>query len=192
MKKHILQLYWAITRAYLRLRGAEVGKNVRCNGFPHIKVRQGGRLVIGDDVQINAARWSNAHVVAGSTNLFVAAGAELILGKGVGLSGARIVAMQRIVLEEGAMIGAGCLICDSDMHEIPLGATSEISVKPINIGRKVFVGAQSIILKGVTIGTGSVIAAGSVVTKSVSINSLVGGNPSRVIKTFDMPSQPNN
>lgn len=182
MKNHILQVYWAMTRAYLRGRGAVIGKNVRCNGFPYIKVHQGGRLVIGDDVQINATRWANAHVVAGSTNLFVAAGAELIIEKGVGLSGARIVAMQRIVLEEGAMIGAGCLICDSDMHEIPLGSPAGISVKPITIGRKVFIGTQSIILKGVTIGNGSVIAAGSVVVKSIPSHCIAAGNPAKHIK----------
>lgn len=190
MKLLILNLYWAFTRGYLRFRGAEVGKNVKCNGFPRIKIRKGGRLSIGDDVQINAARWANAHIVSGSSNLFVAENAELVIAHGAGLSGTRIIAIRKIEIGKRAMIGAGCLICDSDMHEIPLGSPHGISAKPILIGTRAFIGAQSIILKGVEIGDGSVIAAGSVVIKSVLPNTLVGGNPAKIIKTFDKPKQP--
>lgn len=46
----------------------------------------------------------------------------------------------------------------------------------------VWVGCNAIILKGVTIGRGAVVAAGSVVTKDVPPYSIVGGNPSKVIK----------
>jgi acetyltransferase-like isoleucine patch superfamily enzyme len=41
-----------------------------------------------------------------------------------------------------------------------------------------------IILKGVTIGDNSVIAAGSVVVNDIPRNSLAGGAPARVIKTY--------
>ena len=46
----------------------------------------------------------------------------------------------------------------------------------------VWIGAGSIILKGVTIGKGSVIGAGSVVTKSTRPYSVNVGNPCREIK----------
>lgn len=190
MKLLILKIHWAMTRFYLRMKGAEVGKNLRCNGFPHVKIRKGGRLIIGDDVQINSSRWANAHIVDGGMNLFVGAGAQLIIADGAGISGSRIVAIQRIEICEGAMIGAGCLICDSDMHEIPLGSPNGVSTKPIFVRPRAFIGAQSIILKGVEIGEGAVIAAGSVVTKSMLPDSLVGGNPAKVIKTFDNKGQP--
>jgi acetyltransferase-like isoleucine patch superfamily enzyme len=51
------------------------------------------------------------------------------------------------------------------------------------IGRHCFIGARSIILPGVTIGDESVVAAGSVVTKDVPPQSLVAGNPAKVIKS---------
>ena len=46
----------------------------------------------------------------------------------------------------------------------------------------VWIGAGSIILKGVRIGHGSVVAAGSIVTKDVPPYAIVGGNPAKVIK----------
>ena len=49
----------------------------------------------------------------------------------------------------------------------------------------VFIGCNSIIMGGVRIGNNVVIGAGSVVTKDIPDNSVVVGNPAKVIKTFD-------
>jgi acetyltransferase-like isoleucine patch superfamily enzyme len=184
MKLLLLRFYWKLTRAYLRLRGAEVGKNVRCNGFPHVKIRKGGRLIIEDDVMLNAAPWANAHVTAGSFNLFVAAGATLYLRRAAGVSGTRIVAIREIDIGPGTFIGGGCLICDSNMHEIPLGSKNPVRCEPIHIGNRVFIGAQCVILKGIKIGDGAVIAAGSIVSKSVPARCLAAGNPAKVCKEY--------
>lgn len=46
----------------------------------------------------------------------------------------------------------------------------------------VWVGANSLILSGVTIGQGAVVAAGSVVTKDVPPYAIVGGNPAKIIR----------
>lgn len=52
----------------------------------------------------------------------------------------------------------------------------------VSIGNSVWIGGSATILPGVTIGDNSVIGAGSVVTKDVAPNTVVGGNPARVIK----------
>jgi maltose O-acetyltransferase len=55
---------------------------------------------------------------------------------------------------------------------------------PISIGRYSWIGGGAIICPGVKIGENCVVAAGAVVTKNISPNSVVGGNPARVIRTI--------
>lgn len=63
-----------------------------------------------------------------------------------------------------------------------------ISTKPVNIGDDVWIGANAVILPGVTIGKHVVVAAGAVVTKDVPDNCIVGGVPARVIKQLAVSS----
>lgn len=62
-----------------------------------------------------------------------------------------------------------------------------IAAAPVQIGSHAWIGFNSIILKGVTIGDRSVVAAGSVVTHDVPADTLVGGNPARVLRTIAEP-----
>lgn len=57
--------------------------------------------------------------------------------------------------------------------------------QPIKIGNEVFIGMNCIIMPGVSIGDNVIVGAGSVVTKSVPSNTIVAGNPAKVIKSFD-------
>ncbi len=55
-------------------------------------------------------------------------------------------------------------------------------MKPVTIKHDVWVGANVLILGGVTVGNGAVIAAGAVVTKDVPDYAIVGGVPAKIIK----------
>jgi acetyltransferase-like isoleucine patch superfamily enzyme len=59
---------------------------------------------------------------------------------------------------------------------------ADVSCAPVRICDKVWIGFNSIVLKGVTVGEGAVIGAGSVVTKDVPPWAIVAGNPARVIR----------
>ncbi len=60
-----------------------------------------------------------------------------------------------------------------------------VSTSPIIINDDVWIGANSVVLAGVTIGKHSVVGAGSVVTKNIPSYSVAVGNPARVIKQYD-------
>jgi acetyltransferase-like isoleucine patch superfamily enzyme len=76
---------------------------------------------------------------------------------------------------------------DSNSHELSLDKPEERLIKKdlpkeVIIEDNVWIAANVIILPGIHIGHDSVIAAGSVVVKDVPPQSLVGGNPAKVIK----------
>jgi acetyltransferase-like isoleucine patch superfamily enzyme len=76
-----------------------------------------------------------------------------------------------------SLITAGHPLDPSQRRAVTIG-------KPILIERNVWIAAGAIIIGGVTVGENSVVAAGSVVTKDVPRNTLVGGNPARVIRSI--------
>ena len=60
-----------------------------------------------------------------------------------------------------------------------------ISTNPVVIGDDVWIGANAVILPGVTIGRHVVVAAGAVVTKDVPDNCVVGGIPAKILKDLN-------
>ncbi len=57
--------------------------------------------------------------------------------------------------------------------------------KPIVIEDNVWIGGGAILLPGVTIGRNAVIGAGAVVPKDVAADTVVAGNPARVVREID-------
>jgi len=62
----------------------------------------------------------------------------------------------------------------------------KVSTKDIVIEDEVWIGANSVIVAGVTIGKHAVVAGGSVVTKSVAAYTIVAGNPAKAIKRYNV------
>jgi acetyltransferase-like isoleucine patch superfamily enzyme len=103
---------------------------------------------------------------------------------------------ENIEIGDHVLISFNCTIQDTDTHHLDPKKRKNDTVEwmhgrknwkdipsaPIKIGNDAWIGAYSIILKGVTIGEGAVVGAGSVVTKDVAPYTVVGGNPAKFIK----------
>lgn len=87
-----------------------------------------------------------------------------------------------LVIEDDTKIALNCTIATNnhDFYDRPV-----LTCKPVHIKKNVWIGVNSTILPGVTIGENSIVGACSVVTKDVPDNTVVVGNPARVIKYLD-------
>ena len=74
------------------------------------------------------------------------------------------------------------ILCHDASTKMHLGYTK---IGRVNIGSNVFIGAESVILPGVTIGSNVIIGANSTVTHDIPENSVAVGTPARVISTLD-------
>lgn len=86
---------------------------------------------------------------------------------------------------DDVMIGPNVSLITSSHPLEPSQRRERIIAKPIVIERNVWIAAGATIIGGVTVGENSVVAAGAVVTKDVPPNTLVAGNPARVIRSIE-------
>ena len=175
----------ALWRLEARFKGVEFQGRSEFVGRPLISVAKNARIVLGDGARICSAPRSNPLACFQPCVLrAMVPGAELILGRSVGISGAVLCAGASIQIGEGTILGSGAMIMDNDFHvpvgEWDWGSDSAANARPIKIGRGVFIAARAIILKGVSIGDRAIVGAGAVVTRDVPAYHIAVGNPAQV------------
>lgn len=182
-----IKLYPLINRIILRQKGVTFGKNLCVPGKVSWSI-WGGKVLIGDNFYFSSGSGVNPIGSNLQGAIYLENGASLKIGNNVGMSSTRMWVHDSVTIGNNVKIGACVLITDTDAHPLDFLArrTSNDGTKsaPILIEDDVWVGAHSIILKGVTIGARSIIGAGSVVTKSIPADCVAAGNPCKVIKTI--------
>lgn len=127
---------------------------------------------IGEDCYIEPplhANWAGAHVHFGD---YVYANFNLTL-----------VDDAHIYVGDKVMFGPNVTVATAGHPiEVHLRALQMQYNMPVHIGRNVWIGANSVVLPGVTIGENTVIGAGSVVTRDIPANVVAVGNPCRVLR----------
>jgi len=152
---------------------------------PH-GIRSPHRIEIGDNVLVHrGAMFSVVEEYRGRTHEpRLRIGSRCNIGHGIWLS-----CVGEIEIAEDNLLGHNILIADSyhsyQDPDTPIIYQPMADPEPVRIERGCIIGPHASILAGVTIGANSFIAANTVVSRSVPPNSVVAGNPGRIIRRFD-------
>ncbi len=175
-------------RLALKAAGVYAGGGLQAIGAPCVDLYPNSTICLGQNVVLISKVFATAlgvnHAVVLRT---LAAGAMIRIGDRVGISGGSICAAKLVEIGDGSILGANVTIADTDFHSLHRkhrrsAMHPTIGIAEVRIGKHVFIGANTIVLKGVALGDNSIIGAGSVVTKSIPMNCVAAGNPCRVIR----------
>ncbi|MBA3704397.1 MAG: acyltransferase [Bacteroidetes bacterium] len=188
---------------YPRLNGIFIPFKTYIKSFIFIrnsaKVYLSGRLTIGNP-DSKAARISVAPVniyfgfktevklgesisIGPGVNIIAKDGAKLTIGSGTYFtSDMHLEAAKSINIGSDCAISWGVTIIDTNHHKILSEESNTNYGEGVTIGNHVWVGCNVTILKGTEIGDNSIIAAGSLVKGKYPKNTMIAGNPAKVIK----------
>jgi acetyltransferase-like isoleucine patch superfamily enzyme len=164
-----------------------VGCGARVWGWFQVMVHPGSRIIIGDALHMVSSSDRSAITLFSRCSLTALAGGQIRLGHHVGLNGTTITSKKRIEIGDGTIIAPNVIIVDSDFHshwppESRFSPSTGESDREVIIGRNVWIGMNSVILKGSHIGDNSIIGAGSLVTGAIPANVIAVGNPAKVLR----------
>lgn len=162
--------------ARVLLAGAtQVGERPRVHGVPYIENL--GQIFIGDDLRLISAP-VRARLVTGK-------GGVLRLGDHVTIgAGASIAATTQIDIGDGATLGPGVMLMDSDYHAVD-DRSKKGAAAPIVIEANARLDEGVIVLRGAHIGRNAHIAAGSVVSGTIPEGAFAAGVRARVVAPGD-------
>lgn len=183
----------------MKMTGVKYGKNLLLKGVPFIFNKRGAVLSIGENCTIKSSFISNLVGLYSRTIIVTrSAEAKIVIGDHVGISGAVLYARKGISIGSNTCIGGNCKILDNDFHPMEWEERNHllqrkngpkenenIPSKEVTIGKNCFIGCNTIILKGTVLGDGCVVGAGAVVCGQFDNNSVIAGNPGRVIRLLE-------
>lgn len=185
MKKLYLFICRIISTLLIIKHKIKIGKPYTINGI--LVASNLGSITCGNHLTINSGGYINQINGSTRTALVTRKNASIKIGNHCGISNSLLFAQQSITIDDYVMIGAGCVICDTDFHPLDFESRTQTGhnptvTKPVWIKEGAFIGMRSLILKGVTIGKHSIVGAGSVVTKDIPDGEIWAGNPAKFIK----------
>ena len=179
-----------ILKCKLRFLKCEFGTNLKSDGRVIISTKHLECIHIGNHFKNNSRVRSNLVGITNPTVFQCIEKGTIRLGDYCGMSSTILSTRSNITIGSNVKLGANVRIIDHDYHSLdykerrdPVLDGKNCKSSPIVIEDDVFIGSNSIILKGVNIGARSIIGAGSVVAiKNIPADSLVAGNPAKIIR----------
>lgn len=175
-----------ITKLMMLMQNVKYGKNLKVKGFSVVVNK--GKIELGNNVVLKSSFFSNLIGLYQRTIITARTSRSVVkIGDNVGMSGVTIYAREGIEIGENTLIGANTKIIDNDFHPLEIESRNNndlnnICTKPVKIGKNCFIGCNVIILKGTVLEEGCIVGAGSVVSGHFEANSVIAGNPARVIR----------
>ena len=148
-----------------------------------------GGVVIGNKCKIGCSPTRYHAGMPFYTRLLVdGQNSTITIGDNCRINGASIHASSNIEIGNNCVIASGVSIIDSNGHEVYSKdrTVGRDKPQPVNIGNNVWIGLNSVILKGTSIGDNCVVSVGSVVKGFFPKDSLIAGNPAVVVKHLKM------
>lgn len=170
--KYIRGVYF---RILILLSGGKCGKNLMIERGVKFKHPFHAGIIFGDNVFIG--RYTTIDIVKTGS---------LMLGNNISFTGfSYISSAKRVSIQQDVLIGEYVSIRDANhgMDKKQLIRKQQMEGEEIIIEQDVWVGRGAVILRGVHIESGSVIAANSVINNSYKPYSIIGGIPSKLLKT---------
>lgn len=174
-------------RLLFRIAGVRFGSNMQVYNRLYLLRKLSATITIGDNFRFTSEGGFNPLCRNMKGMIYADNNAIITIGNNSGASSACIWARERITIGNNVKIGGGTIIMDHDAHSLNYierrdGRNEVAASRSINIGDDVLIGAQCIVLKGVTIGARSIVGGGSVVTSSIPEDCIAAGNPCKVIR----------
>lgn len=163
----------------MRLWGIHYGPGCKFGGDMIFFRAPGTTIQIGKGCRFNSNSRFNFRGINHVCILQTKDGGGIFIGDKCGFSGVSIISGCSVSIGNNVLCGANVTIGDRNNHEKTF---AEFKPSPVLIGNNVWIGMNSVIMKGVTIGDNTIVGANSVVTKSLPANVIAVGSPCKVIK----------
>jgi acetyltransferase-like isoleucine patch superfamily enzyme len=155
----------------------KLGNNIKLLGVPIISIPKNAKVFFGKEILlISHSYFSEPGINHPVIIRLLRKEALLTIGNDVGISGGGICVQSEVIIGNNVMLGANTFITDTDFHPINphnrRHSYDNVKAKKVIIEDNVFIGMNSIVLKGVKIGANSVIGAGSIVSKDIPANQI--------------------
>jgi acetyltransferase-like isoleucine patch superfamily enzyme len=178
-----IRTIWYILKYQYILKKATFGSNtlIKCK----LEIKGSGKVTIGSGCSFEPDLWGDDHVTLYTHR----PKARIVIGNNVTLRATRFGCHLSILIENNAILEYSSIF-DTDYHNLDATKRDEIKEggfnegdRPVVIGEGSYVGCESLCSKGTCLGKNVILLPGTVIgTKRIADNSVISGNPGRIIK----------